>query len=470
MGCRPQPAFIIGPMKVRRWLLLALVLAILLGLGLLALVRAAPRLVAVSPEPDAQAVPALASLRLTFSRPMDPESVATRLRISPPMPGDFAWEGTTLVFTPVRPWGRGQQVTVTLEAGARARLLGLSLRQAYSWSFTVEQPRLAYLWPSDGAADIYLLDPESGAIQRLTETQSGVLDFNVSLDGSRIYFSAFNATGGTDLFALDRLTQTITPLLACPQDVCRTPRLSPDGAYLAYQRTAIAEFARQGVTEVRLLALEDGEVGEESVVATLPRPSEELSWSTTGWLAYHDAGQQAYVFYAPQSGERTSFPNATGLEGTWSPDGAAFIAPEILAEASGNVNPATQPSHLMRFDPQRGSVTDLTLGMVFEDADPALSPDGTRLAFARKYLDLARWTPGRQLWLMDPDGANARPLTADPLFKHTDFAWGADGRKLAYTRFNQVTLTDPPEIWMVDVSGGDPLRLVIGGYDLQWVP
>ncbi len=31
-----------------------------------------------------------------------------------------------------------------------------------------------------------------------------------------------------------------------------------------------------------------------------------------------------------------------------------------------------------------------------EDYSPAVSPDGTQLAFARDYFD-ARWTPGRQL-------------------------------------------------------------------------
>ena len=30
-------------------------------------------------------------------------------------------------------------------------------------------PRLVYLWPADGPADLYALDPASGEVQRLTE-------------------------------------------------------------------------------------------------------------------------------------------------------------------------------------------------------------------------------------------------------------------------------------------------------------
>ena len=42
-----------------------------------------------------------------------------------------------------------------------------------------------------------------------------------------------------------------------------------------------------------------------------------------------------------------------------------------------------------------------------EDVSPVFSPDGKWIAFARRYLDPLRWTPGRQVWLMRADGTEA---------------------------------------------------------------
>jgi Tol biopolymer transport system component len=105
-----------------------------------------------------------------------------------------------------------------------------------------------------------------------------------------------------------------------------------------------------------------------------------------------------------------------------------------------------------------------------EDTLPVFSPDGERLAFARKYLNQDEWTPGRQLWLMDMDGGNARSLTREPSYNHYDFAWSPLGNQLAFVRFNQTTMTEPPELWLVNDDGSQARLLVIGGYAPQWIP
>ncbi len=105
-----------------------------------------------------------------------------------------------------------------------------------------------------------------------------------------------------------------------------------------------------------------------------------------------------------------------------------------------------------------------------EDASPAYSPDGQWIAFARKHLDRERWTPGRQLWLMRPDGREARQLTNAPDYNHSALAWSPDSTSLAYMRFNQVEFTQPAEIWWIDINEAQPRMLVEGGYLPQWIP
>lgn len=450
---------------MRRGRIILLGTLVLLALAALILITGAPRLAEVDPAPGATSIPAGAPLRLTFSRPMQPDSVGAHLRLQPDIPGQLSGDGAAVSFTPERPWPAGATVTVTVETGVRPQGLGLPLLNGRSWSFTVQQVALAYLWPSDGPADIYALNPDTGEITQLTTTTRGVLDYQVSARGDQITYSSANPAGGADVFLLDRASMETRRLLDCGPTRCTLPRLSADGSRLAYQLEPPG-----GGAQIHILTLESGALGPDESVAAFSRPSAALAWSSQGALIFHDSDQEAFVLYRPVDEGREVFPNATGEPGDWSPAEDVYVFPEILADETAGTDRQSIPSHLVRYDLGSGGLADLTRQLVAEDLDPAFSPDGESLAFARRFLDQARWTPGRQLWRIGADGSDPRPLTDEPAFTHTDLAWRRDGSQLAYVRFNQVTLTDPPEIWLINADGSDPLRLVIGGYVPQWLP
>lgn len=445
-----------------------------------------PRLVEVSPAPQSKSVPVGTPLRLTFSRAMQPDTVQARLSSDPPRKGSFHWDGNTLIFSPDTPWTSGTTVTVRLASGARsADFIPTLLFKEEVWSFTIEQPLLLYLYPSDGAADIYAINLGSNEIERLTQTPYGVLDFGASFDGSVIYFSQRNAMGGSDIMRLERLPGSDAPdltrlLLACPQAYCRSPQVSPNGAQLAFERDPLAGTSQELFPQVWLMPVPKGQDDAASLSDGYPagdptHPTSLPIWASTGLLAYYDSNQRAFIFMDPQSGETIAFPNETGEAGTWTPDGAAFIAPEISlisADNTGQQGSADNltTSKLVRYDLQTKSSQVLSQGIYLEDTWPALSPDGDSLAFARRYLDAAHWTPGRQIWLMDTDGKNARVLTQSPFYNHATITWSPDGEQLAYIRFNQETLTDPPELWFTNIDGSHPTELVTGGYAPLWIP
>jgi Tol biopolymer transport system component len=104
-----------------------------------------------------------------------------------------------------------------------------------------------------------------------------------------------------------------------------------------------------------------------------------------------------------------------------------------------------------------------------DDGSPSFAPSGAWLAFGRKTLTDDQWTPGRQLWLMRPDGSEAYALTDDPLYNHSAFRWSPDSRTLAYMRFNVADPGLPAEIWTVDMSDSQPSRLV-EGFLPEWLP
>ena len=426
------------------WVLIPILILILIGSGI-AFTRGQPVITNIFPPPNMVAVPGLAPIQISFSRAMNPEAVEQGLTIEPDQPGEFVWEENTLAFTPTDPWPGGAVISVALGTGARTSL-GIPLAEEQVWSFTVARTMLAYLWPANGPANLYMLDPVGGAVVQLTE-MGGLLEFAVSTNGLLVYFSAYNETGGSSLWQLDMLTRESDLVLDCGSDLCSLPQPSPDGQWLVYENTTLGE--------VWLLSLENA---EPSRLGAGTRPV----WSSDGNLVFYDRAGMAFRIVDPAGTILASFANQLGEPGAWSPDGNFFAAPESDAGADS--------SRLLAFLPINGIVNDLSGDGLVEDTSPAYSPNGQWLAFARKYLDIERWTPGRQLWVMESDGENAYPLTNDEFYTHTSFAWSPNNQQIAFVRAHRTSPGAPPEIWVVNVDGSDPVQLVIGGYSPQWIP
>ena len=184
--------------------MLLLILVLLILGAALAYWRLSPRLLSVSPPDGANVVPAGSSLRLEFSRPIRTEDILERLSTQPPIALEASWQGNTLFLTPDKSWPSGEVVDILLEPGAHAdHWLGLPMRQETHWKFNVAQPRLVYLYPHDGAADIYGLDPYSGESQRWTSSSAGVESFSVAPGGTTIYYSVRADQGSSAIYHID---------------------------------------------------------------------------------------------------------------------------------------------------------------------------------------------------------------------------------------------------------------------------
>ena len=71
---------------------------------------------------------------------------------------------------------------------------------------------------------------------------------------------------------------------------------------------------------------------------------------------------------------------------------------------------------------------------------------------------------------MNGDGSNPHPITNESDTNHYDLAWSLDESKLAYVNFNQVQISDPPELWMINADGTSPVQLMVGGFSPTWIP
>jgi Tol biopolymer transport system component len=204
-------------------------------------------------------------------------------------------------------------------------------------------------------------------------------------------------------------------------------------------------------------------------------------WAPSGMLAFYDSTLIAIVVIDPSLplGDPLFHPTAMGNLSTFSPDGTTLVYADMViphdhsdSEESSLEFELDFYTHLFVADLVRGDIRDLSGSEQepVEDASPAFSPDGRTIAFARRYMDQERFTLGRQIWLKNPDGSNARVATTNTTFNHSALAWSPDSNVLAYMRFDMINISLPAEIWVLNLTEGLPQMLIRGGYLPVWIP
>ncbi len=127
-------------------------------------------------------------------------------------------------------------------------------------------------------------------------------------------------------------------------------------------------------------------------------------------------------------------------EGTWmdvdvSPDGKT-IAFDLLGDIY------TMPI-------AGGAPTRIAEGLAFE-MQPQFSPDGKRIAFTSDRGG------GDNIWVMNVDGSDKRPLTKEEFRTLNEPSWSPDGRFIAARKhFTTQRSLGTGEIWVYHVGGGD---------------
>lgn len=118
------------------------------------------------------------------------------------------------------------------------------------------------------------------------------------------------------------------------------------------------------------------------------------------------------------------------------------------------------------------NITETDLFKFVWIADPQISPDGSRVAFVRAWVNQKADRYDSALWIVPTNGGEARQLTAGP--RDTSPRWSPDGKTLAFTRSAEKEgRPQPPQIYLLSFTGGEaqPLtEMPRGAGGFEWSP
>jgi hypothetical protein len=447
-----------------------LICIILLGLSLVLIVRGDQvglSIIQQSPA-DGATTSTRSHIRVSFN-----EELATfptnALLLSPEVSGTTTIEGATLVFEPDFPLQSGLEYEVTLQAGLTSTA-GRTIREARTWRFRTTSPRILFIGLGEDAPNqIFVADPYSQEQPlQLSWAPGPVVDFAASPDGTQIAYSVSvteeERRGASDLWIMNADGSGAQVLLNCGLATCSRPVWHPEGDRVVYERRTLSA-AGEPPANPRLWWLDIASAETVSVFLDSQLLGFYASFSSDGqWLSFVSPVERGIQLYNLHDGTGAVIRNRVGAPAAWSP-----IEP-VLAVA--DIYPAGESfqSLIATVDAISGVthiISEPLYDELIDDAGPAWSPDGRRLAFGRKQVLSAS---GRQLWIMRSDGADPLQLTSDPNLQHASISWSPDGLLLLYQLFDIKELYAQTGIWVIDIGTGTTHRIYQPGAQPAWLP
>lgn len=190
-----------------------LLLLLLIGILLLSGDRTAPRVRDFSWQ-DKQVGTQDTAFMLTFSRPMNHDSVEANLQINPPIPGKISWAGRRMAYTPLSPIPYGIKYTVQLKEATDqfpgSKNQGKQVNP-FTGTFSTRDRVFAYIGvEKEEQGRLLLYNLTQGKKTVLTPPDLVVIDFKPYPDGDKILFSASDSKNKDHSFLSQQLYTVTT--------------------------------------------------------------------------------------------------------------------------------------------------------------------------------------------------------------------------------------------------------------------
>jgi hypothetical protein len=384
--------------------------------------RRAPTVTGISLSAPAGGDPALAqtvtAIDVEFSEAVDRASVERRFRIEPSVGGSFSWDGTTLIFSPTTKLPQDTAFLVSVESGFQDVAGNVATAGLEGWTFrTVGSPQVVTTDPVDGATGV----PQDAAI---------VISFDRLMDTSAVE-AAISLEPAADLRAVwsgQALTLTPDAPLAYGTEyilTVGTAASDTDGNQLRapYQarfttvaaglgvRTAIPADGVAGIgVRTAIAVVFDGPVEPSTVDGAL-----QITPPVNGTIQLESEASDARPRPAPTD------PSADANVLIFRPSQPLAAHTTYTVTLAPVVEPLGSPGEVAA-----GRTWTFTTGQ------PPVSGQN-QIAF------LSARSGVRNVWLMNPDGSNARQLTTE-LVPVTGYDVTPDGSTVAWSTAGAVNV------------------------------
>ncbi len=352
----------------------------------------------------------------------------------------FAWSSDTP--------GRNDQFELYVKVVGSEKVLRLTTHPASSLypAWSPDGRVIAFSRATKGESGIFVVPALGGPERKLTDMRFSRLWRGMALswspDGRLRALSDADATGklGISLLNVDTLEKH---RLSQPSRDCRRtwlPAFSPDGGSLA-----VVCVMDENVEDLFVVPVSGGSAARE--VARVDGETSGLSWTVDGKdLVFANGG----LFRVSASGGEPSA-IAYGRDAAWP---AVSRIGHRLAYVQQSTNTNIWRVRLAgRTRPAAPAVKVVSSTRM--QRFPALSPDGSRLAFE------STRSGAQEIWISSADGSDPVRLTSygGPLSGSP--RWSPDGRQVAFDS----RISGHSSIYLIGVDGGPPRRLETGVAD-----
>jgi TolB protein len=270
-----------------------------------------------------------------------------------------------------------------------------------------------------------------------TKILSDAYQVQFSPDGRQVAFGRFSFEENTSLILVanaDGSNERRVASRSGGKFFDASPVWSPDSTMIA---VAAGDDSMNPVMSVMLVPVTGGEGGELG----------KSRWTGIDDLVWHPSGDSLIIVASENSLNQTqlweiAYPSGdirrltNNLSGygnvSITSDGKSLVTGEIVARSAVWVSPDTKPENAKPVMPATGD----TWGISW-------TPDN-------RIVYVSDQTGETEIWIMDADGRNGRPLTSDKIFKVVPVV-SPDGRYIVYT-----SSANGGQIVRIDIDGSNP--------------